>query len=254
MFFAVLGAIVGSFLNVVALRLHGRTFLRGRSLCASCGETISPRDLIPVVSYLLLWGRCRHCRSRIPRRYFLVELVGGFIFALLALTAPSPLPFILLALSFSLLLLIALYDLQHLIIPDEFVYPFIALSLLLAVVRVEAAGWGTLLAGPLLALPFLLLALLSRGRLMGWGDVKLGLGVGFLLGIPGSVAAFLFSMWIGGGVGAGVLAFQRMGFVREGPALTMKSEIPFAPFLVLAAFLAQVSGLTLPQLLHFFEI
>lgn len=254
MFFAVLGAIVGSFLNVVALRLHGKTFLRGRSLCASCGETLSPRDLIPVVSYLRLRGRCRHCQSRIPRRYPLVEFAGGFVFALLALTTPSPLTFVLLALSFSLLLLIALYDLEHLIIPDEFVYPLIAVSLVVAALRVEAAGFETLLAGPLLALPFLLLALLSGGRAMGWGDVKLGLGVGLLLGIPGSVVAFLFSMWIGGIVGAGTIALQRIGFAREGPALTMKSEIPFAPFLVLAAFLAQVSGLGLTQLLHFFEI
>lgn len=245
-FSVLLGSIVGSFLNVVALRLYVKDFLQSRSVCPSCGTSLPSYDLIPLVSYLLLGGRCRFCHVPISLRYPLVELVGGAMFGILAAVASSPLSFVISATIFSLLLLIALYDLAHLIVPDTLVYPLIALSFTLtALTGVPSA----LLGGPILAAPFFVIALLSRGRAMGWGDVKLALGIGWFLGWESSLIAFLFSIWIGGIVGLVLILMRGPLLGRRLATITMRSEIPFAPFLVLGGFLAYVGGLSFFELL-----
>lgn len=135
---------------------------------------------------------------------------------------------------FSILIAISAYDLRHQIIPDKLVYPFI----LLAVgcwLLVERASLYYLLAGAFFFGFFALLWLISRGKWLGFGDAKLALGLGFLLGPWNSLAAFLFSFWLGGLVGIFLMALKKKRF-------NLKTQIPFAPFLVVGSFLAFLIG------------
>lgn len=250
LFFAA-GAIAGSFLNVLVLRLGTGATVFGRSRCGVCGAQIPWQGLIPVVSFFAQRGRCISCRTRISRQYPILEFLTGALFLGLLLklepsvSGASVAPFLYYAVMFSLLLAIAAYDLRHLIVPDALVYPFILLALVLPFSDLSAAGRAAFLsrlaAGPLLALPFAALFFVSKGRWMGFGDAKLALGFGWLLGFPLGLSAILFGFWIGAGVSL-LLIFTsrlaprgRLSFVPE--RLTMKSEIPFAPFLILAALL-----------------
>jgi prepilin signal peptidase PulO-like enzyme (type II secretory pathway) len=140
----------------------------------------------------------------------------------------------------SLLVVITVYDLRHKIIPNEYVYGFVGLALVVRVLLSWQVGfvWLDVLAGPLFAALFGLMWLLSRGTWMGLGDAKLVLGMGFFLGLSKTVTALLFSFWTGALVGIGLLFF----YPRH---TTMKSEIPFAPFLVFGTLLAYFVPLTL---------
>ena len=249
-----LGLIVGSFLNVVILRYHTGRTVRGRSLCLSCGATLRPRELIPVVSYLMQRGRCRLCGSRVSPQYPLVEIMGGVLFVVVYLKALPLASAATVLLAGMLLIVIGVYDVRHKIIPDTFVYALSALGILTLFVRPDLSlavpGAAAVLAGPLFALPFLALSLLSSGRWMGLGDAKLALALGWLLGVGESVTAFLFSFWIGtvavasiaiAGLLARALGIKKL-FPGEKP-LTMGTEVPFAPFLIAGASLAYAFSL-----------
>jgi leader peptidase (prepilin peptidase)/N-methyltransferase len=137
-----------------------------------------------------------------------------------------------------LLLVITIYDFRHKIIPDKIVYPFIILCLVSIIWKVTAvAGFAFLpaiVAGPLLAAPFFFLYFFSKGKAMGFGDVKLALGIGWLVGIVGAISVFLLSFWIGAIVGVVLMAFSK----RHG----IKSEIPFAPFMIVATAIVSILG------------
>ena len=250
------GAIIGSFLNVVVLR-RGIRSLAGRSGCLSCRAAIRWFDNIPVVSYFLLRGRCRDCGSGISVQYPLVEASTALLFGLIAYATPSA-PALTLGLSFgmiAILVAIATYDIQHTIIPDAWAYLFTAAALVYG-----AALWiphyGTLafvLAGPAAALPLFLLWLVSRGRWMGLGDAKLALGIGYLLGPVDGIFAVFFAFVIGAVIALGILLplphiarlLARAGIARKASAtsFTMKSEVPFGPFLIASTLLVWFSHL-----------
>src|SRR3989344_5895250 len=239
--FGLFGLIVGSFLNVIILR-HGVRSIGGRSGCMSCGARLPWYDIIPIFSWLALGGRCRACRARISMHYPLVEAATG---ALFALVGASLLPFpqkILGCVVVSLLVAIATYDLKHTIIPDRWVWSFNALAFVFA----SAFPWPlTLPAGPLVAFPLFALWLFSRGLWMGLGDAKLTLGIGWLLG-PALGLLALFGAFVIGAVVSLLLVFissdawkkvlrkfiPHHSWSTSGAGLTMKSEIPFGPFLI----------------------
>jgi leader peptidase (prepilin peptidase)/N-methyltransferase len=241
----VLGAIIGSFLNVVILRMNTGKGLTGRSICFSCSRTLSTLELIPIVSFFAQGCKCRGCKRRISWQYPIVEIVTGLIFALiisnasmLSLGVEQWLSYsVFYAIAFSLLVVIAGYDMRHKIIPDKAVYAFISLSFFAPLVTFDAlpyfgSAWiDHIVAGLALALPFALIWFFSRGRLMGFGDAKLALGIGFLLGLSQGVAAIMLAFWIGAVVGVILLLLKRTN-------LTIKSEIPFAPFLALGGAIA----------------
>ncbi len=246
-----LGTIIGSFLNVVVLRLGSGRSVTGRSACLSCGTTLEAVDLVPILSYLFLRGRCRRCGSRMSAQYPLVELATGILFLLVALLPFSPYEMIYLAILVSLLVAIAAYDIRHKIVPDVLVYPFIALALLhaafAAFIFIPATPFALyVVSGFSFALPLVLIWYLSHGRAMGLGDGKLALGLGFMLGPIGTISAFVFSFWSGALVGVALIAIQRVALRARGKALTMKSEIPFAPFLIFGAMLVKLLGVELP--------
>ncbi len=216
------GLLAGSFLNVVVYRFGtGKSIVRGRSQCFSCARVLRWYELIPVVSYLVQRGRCRGCFSHIAYQYPLVELLTGLLFGALAWSGAV----LGLYLTTATLVAILVYDLRHMIIPDPLVYAFIILAILN-----HAPDWWM---GPVLFAVFGSLWLVSRGKWMGFGDAKLVLGIGLLLGFSKGLSAMLIAFWSGALVGVALLYWKRRLF-------TMKSEIPFAPFLILGAFLALI--------------
>ncbi len=257
--FGLYGLIIGSFLNVLVLR-KGVMSLSGRSRCPSCVKEIKWYDNVPVISWFLLRARCRECGSAISVQYPLVESATGILFAFVASAAY---PEILFSAKESLLLLthlvivsllvaITVYDFRHTIIPDEWSYLFAAVALAISVLA-SPSVWA-LLAGPVAAAPLFFLWLISQGKWMGLGDPKLALGIGWLLGLETGIIAVFASFIIGSLVLVPLLLYEQLvthkplsGARSQG--LTMKSEVPFGPFLIascLIFWLAQLHGIPLP--------
>ena len=235
----IFGAVIGSFLNVVSLRFNTGKGLDGRSMCMSCGTTLTWRELVPIASFIWQRGACRTCRSKISWQYPLVEFAAGAIFALVLFMYPPTSSLAALTtgiylLESCLLLVIAAYDIRHKVIPDRFSYTFSAVAL--ASVFLGGASWihaphlWTLLAGPILAAPFAFLWLVSKGSWMGLGDAKLALGIGWLLGLSGGANAIILAFW----VGAIVSIVWMLTTYRRFRAGT---EIPFGPYLILGLYL-----------------
>jgi len=233
----VFGTIVGSFLNVLILRLNtSKPIANGRSQCFKCGKTLSWHELIPIFSFLMQGGRCRGCSTRISWQYISIEILTGLIFT--AIYYQFGLSYMALAYAFiaSLLIAISVYDIRHTIIPDQLVYLFIISSLVLNLFVYSSFSVGKLLtydflAGPLFFAFFASLWVISQGRWMGFGDAKLVLGIGWFLGLTQGFIALLIAFWSGAIVGIVLLLLKKGSF-------TMKYEIPFAPFLIVGTALA----------------
>lgn len=220
-----LGAILGSFLNALLFRFNtGMSVMRGRSKCMRCGHELSAADLVPVLSYTFLRGRCRYCGTRISWQYPLVEAAAGLIGALIYFKVGISIWFAYWLLVWLAALFIVVYDLRHMVIPWS------ASLTLMALAFAHAYFFGTWW-GIVLGLPLLLISLFSGGRWMGWGDGFLELSLGALLGPTLGLTALLMAFWTGSVVGVGLLLVGKNGY-------TMRSEVPFAPFLILGAGLA----------------
>ncbi len=225
----VLGAIAGSFLNALLYRYNtGRSVLHGRSACMHCGETLGGIDLVPILSYVFLCGRCRHCKSKISLQYLAVEAAAALLAIAIYMLHQDPWLFGVDFLAWMTLLFIAVYDLRHQTIPwsasGALVF-FAVLHILLLTPSLSSFAAGATLAAPLF-----LISLLSGGRAMGWGDSALQLGIGLLLGLSAGFTALLLAFWSGAIVGITLSALSKR--------YTMKSEVPFAPFLVFGAVCA----------------
>lgn len=241
------GTIIGSFLNVVIYRFNTGRTVAGRSACLSCNERLTWRELVPVVSFLLQRGKCAHCRSRISIQYPLVEFSTGLVFLLVAYKWSALLPleysdFVLHTIygmyMLSILIVIAVYDIRHKIIPNSLVYAFIATAFLGIFVTVHGLVIPTITelgSGLIVASPFWLLWSISRGKLMGFGDVKLMIGIGYFLGLMTGALAVLISFWIGALFAIGLLLARSRTY-------SMKSELPFGQFLVLGTIIAYLFG------------
>ena len=237
----VFGLAVGSFLNVVIYRVPRKeSVVRPRSRCPGCGTQLAERDNVPVVSWLLLRGKCRTCGEPISGRYPLVELLTGALFAAAALrfgadwVLPAYLVF------FASLVAITFIDLEHYIIPNRIVYPTIFISVPLLVLAAAVQDeWGNLeraAIGAVAAWGFLLIVHLIQPRGMGFGDVRLSFVLGLFLGwldlrhvFLGLFLGFLF----GALSGLVLMAFRRRG---------RKDHIPFGPFLAAGAVVAVLFG------------
>lgn len=229
-FVFVFGTIIGSFLNVIILRFNtGDSFLKGSSKCFSCSKKLSWYELVPIFSFLIQKGRCRQCGSKISWQYPLVEMISGFLFVLVMFGGGNILRIFYSWLLVSLLVIMAVYDLRHQIIPNVFVYIFDILAFLSLFVVSEFLS--NFLSGVAFFSFFAFLWLISKGKWMGFGDAKLALGLGWLLGPSLTISAFLFSFWLGSLVSVGLLLFSRS-------KITIKSRVPFAPFLVLGSLIS----------------
>ncbi len=256
--FGLFGLIIGSFLNVLIIR-HGVRSLGGRSSCMACGESLAWSEMIPVLSWIILRGSCRHCRARISVQYPLVEALTALLFVLIggsvsAGAYPEALPLVLVYLAIAAFLVaITVYDFRHTIIPDSWVYSFATLALVSTALNNiphdSVALLGVLFAGPLAASPLFLLWLVSRGRWMGLGDAKLALGIGWLLGPSLGIISVFFAFIIGAIVSVGILIplphlirfFGLASLDKLRGGFTMRSEIPFGPFLVCSCIIIWLS-------------
>ena len=244
-----LGLIVGSFLNVVIYRYNtGLSVSKGRSMCFQCGKVLHWYELIPVISFVIQQRRCRRCHSLISWQYPAVELLTGFLFlAVWQLKTESLFIIPLYWLIFSTLVVILVYDLRHKIIPDGPVYLFIGLGALTTLSR-SHLDIGLLgkhwLASLVFFLVFAALWYFSAGRWMGFGDAKLVTGLGFLLGISSGITALVLAFWSGAIVGIALIVIGKI-LKFSGPKINIKSEIPFAPFIIFGLALAFFTDINL---------
>ncbi|MDB5266945.1 MAG: prepilin peptidase leader peptidase (prepilin peptidase) / N-methyltransferase [Parcubacteria group bacterium] len=258
-FLFVLGVLIGSFLNVLGLRWNSGKGIEGRSFCVVCKKDLPWWELVPVISFVGLGGKCSGCKSKISWQYPLVELWTGLIF--LSLYSAFPFVFdlkggflyILAAAIFCIYVVLTIYDVRHKILPDELVYAAIILGF--ASRLIQGGALLDYLVGPILFGFFGLIWLLSRGRAMGFGDAKLALSLGLLLGAPAGFSALVLAFWIGSVITLTIMILGRLRFAlfRSGKGLTMKSEIPFAPFLILGAWISLIYHLDLFHVLSFFN-
>ncbi len=219
------GAAAGSFINVVSDRLPENKSILGRSKCDHCRKTIAWHDLIPVISFFFLKGRCRYCRKRLSWKYPVTEILSGTVFWLFASRGgfyPSTGLFFLLVIV-GALLTIAMADFKYTIILDEVLVIIIAMGLLMNYDRLFVHLTGSMIA----AFLFWLLHYFSRGKAMGFGDVKYVFAMGLILP-PVALGLGVYLAFLTGGVVSVILLLAR----RKG----LKSKIAFGPFLT-AGFL-----------------
>ena len=243
---AVLGLAVGSFLNVVIYRMPlGESIVAPRSSCPTCGEPIKDRDNIPVVSWILLRGRCRNCHASISPRYPLVELACAALFAGTAARFGYRWDLPAFLVLFAGLLALSCIDVEHLILPKKIVYPLtVAVAALLLLPAAKADNWHAYVVGMLCATGWFVVFFamnLASPRLLGFGDVRLALVLGLSLGWLGIgyvFVGFFAANLIGAIVGMALIATKRMD---------RQSHIPYGVFLALGCGVAVFAG---PELLR----
>ena len=242
------GTIIGSFLNVYIYRFHTGKSLSGRSHCLSCGTQLQWFELFPLFSYLCLGARCRTCRCHITSRYFLVELCTGVLFVAALLISGTAFELIYLWIALAILVVITIYDINHYIIPDSLTVALLALVggwylLRFFLFDVPLVVLGTdVLAALAGAGFFFLLWFVSKGQWIGFGDVKLAIPLGLMIGTAGVFSMVVFSFWIGAVVSLFLVFLSKLarGKLRlhlRLQNLTIKSVVPFAPFMIAGCLL-----------------
>jgi leader peptidase (prepilin peptidase)/N-methyltransferase len=281
------GSALGSFVAVIADRYNtGLSFFKGRSICFSCNHELQSKDLVPMFSFLFLKGKCRYCKSKIPASTFVAEIIMGLLTLLVAMKIgifdnfPARLAievvaggqfltfnFLILISIFATILLISLYDLRHFIIPDAFLIGLFILSIFYLSISnfsiisnsVSFTSYLVSLAsGIVLAIPFLLIFLISKGTWFGFGDVKYIVVLGFFLGLAGGLSAVVLAFWIGAVFAILAMVLKKLTPFINLPLLqnnlTIKSEIPFGPFLSLGIVISFYLSLDIFHIYELFNI
>lgn len=259
----ILGTIIGSFLSVVIYRLEKKkkSIFISRSMCPSCKKKIKPHHLVPVFSWLFLRGKCAYCGKKISVHYFALELMTGLLFTALFLkfnfivaTASSVDPTFFLygidwqifqlllfnLIVFSLLMAIFFYDLKHQIIPDRLSLPAFAIALAGNIVFGTIPIMEILIGAAAISGFFLVQFLISKGKWIGGGDIRLGLIIGALLGWRLGLTSLVLAYLIG--------ALFSIALMASGK-LTRKSHIAFGPFLITGIAITTFFG---PQILNWY--
>lgn len=240
-FAGVLGATVGSFLNVVAYRLPRReSLVRPGSRCPGCGTAIKTYDNVPVLGWLLLRGRCRSCKVAISPRYPMIEALTAALAVTVVLTKHTSAGIVLGLTLIAVLVPVALIDLEHRIIPNKITLPAAAAAVAIGC-ALDLRGVPEQLIAGAGAGGFLLIFVLAYPRGMGMGDVKLAAVLGLFLGRSVAVA-ILAGVLLGTVVGALVMA-------RVGVEKGRKTAVPFGPFLALGGVTALLVG---PSIIHWY--
>ena len=238
---AIFGAMIGSFLNVVAYRLpRSKSLVAPGSQCPGCDAPIKPYDNVPVLGWLLLRGRCRTCRTAISPRYPAVEALTAALAVAVIVVEHSTVDKVLGLVLVAILVPIALIDLDHQIIPNKITAPAAILAVAIGLALKPAGVPEQLIAGAGAA-AFLFVFVLAYPRGMGMGDVKLAGVLGLFLGREVGVAIFV-AVIAGTLVGAAVMA--RLGVQRG-----RKTRVPFGPFLALGGVVALLTG---PAIVHWY--
>jgi len=249
----ILGLIVGSGLNALIYRLeisNLKSFFKKRSVCPHCKHSLAWYDLVPLVSFVLLAGRCRYCKKKISWQYPLVELSTALLFASLWLNNPfignwkleigNLITFLVPYFFVSVLIVIFVIDFKHQLILDKITYPAIGIIFLANFFRPGVIWRQALLSAVIAGLAFASIISITRGKGMGWGDVKLAFLLGLYFSFPLILVAIFLGFIFGGIVGAVLLLLKKK---------TLKSKIAFGPFLVLGAIITIFFG---QQILFFY--
>lgn len=227
------GLVTGSFLNVCIYRIPaGESIVYPPSHCPRCNTRLSALDLVPIVSWLRLGGKCAYCGGPISARYPAVELLTGVLFAVAWVNTVTAAGFIKIAVLFSLFVVVAFIDLDHQIIPDGLVLTIFLWGLFWQIVAPPVLWWQALAGGLLGGGILLVAAVLSKGG-MGGGDIKLLAAAGFILGPAMTAIALFISVLAGSVVGVTLIATG----IRK-----RKDFIPFGPFLSLGIMMAILWG------------
>jgi len=225
------GLVLGSFLNVLIYRLpRGESIVWPGSHCVTCGHQLGILDLVPLVSYMSLRGRCRYCGKKISRQYPLIEIATAVLWVLVYAQYGLSMVTLVGCIFAAILLVAAFTDINEGIIPDRLTYPGILLGITSAYFTM---GLQTAILGAVVFLAvFLFIALVSRGG-MGGGDIKLAAVIGAFVGLKGILPVFIISSVLGG--------IWALILLVRGQA-ERKTAIKFGPFMSLAAFLVYVWG------------
>jgi prepilin signal peptidase PulO-like enzyme (type II secretory pathway) len=252
----VLGLMLGSFVNALVWRIHEQetkkktdkklSILNGRSMCPNCQHELAIRDLLPVLSWLRLGGKCRYCHKPISKQYPLVELLTSIVFVFSyiwwpqVLTGAQSVLFCLWLAILTGLIALLVYDLKWFLLPNRIVYPLSVVAAAFALGNIILADNPTVaLIDTLLAVLvgggiFYVLFQVSGGKWIGGGDVKLGWMLGLVMGTPARSVLMIFLASLLGSIVSLPLLFNHK--------LKRSSMIPFGPFLILAAILVQLFG------------
>ncbi len=234
--FGVFGLVIGSFLNVCIYRLPKKiSVAKGRSYCPHCNNTLSPIDLVPVLSFVFLKGKCRRCKERISPRYAAVELLtsalfaaNGYVFGIMRIEQA-----VLYSLFFAILVVIAFIDIDTMEIPDR-LHLFIAIIAVANPSLYSTNFWQYLLGAVIISIPMYLIALITGG--FGGADIKLMAAAGLLLGAKIIVVSFLIAILIMGSIGI-VLIIRKALFRRN-----YVSKVPFCPGLAVGCIIGTYYG------------
>ena len=245
--FFLLGAAIGSFLNVLTDRLPaGMSLVSPPSHCPECQRRLSARDVVPIFSYLWLKRRCRYCKSPIPIRLFWVELGTGLLFAFLYWNYGLGWELLIIAVYCCLFIALLITDLEHNVLPNKIIYPGMVIALILAVLGsifdfgltgVTGLGFrlwivNAVIGGGIGFVLLLIPALIYRGG-MGGGDIKLAGLIGLVTGFP-LVFVALFLAIVSGGLAAAIMVLAKLK--------RRKDTIPFGPFLCVATMVTLFWG------------
>lgn len=252
------GLCFGSFINALVWRINQQSkakskkkaeeysISKGRSMCVHCRHTLSTQDLLPVLSWVALRGKCRYCNKSIYWQYPLVEALTAVLFVASYAWWPNPLESGLQIASFAVwlaalvgLIALAVYDLRWMILPNRIVFPVGAIAALSALLTIADKGTkqavieavaSTLIGGGL----FYILFQVSKGKWIGGGDVKLGFVLGALIAVPGQTALMLFIASV-----LGTLVSLPLIVTKK---ITPTTRVPFGPFLIIAAIIVKLFG------------
>lgn len=247
----ILGIILGSFINALVWRLkHHKNWKTERSICPNCKKVLTPKDLIPVVSWVLLKGRCRYCKKPISKQYPLVELLTGLLFVMSFILWPYDFTFygmlLFVAWLMTLVILIALlvYDIKWMILPNSLVAAVTIMASLTTILRgIHTSSFTNvlvaILGGAVLAGLFWILFQASKGKWIGGGDVKIAFALGMMAGSPISALVLLFVASI-----IGTIIILPLLFTKR---LSAKAMIPFGPLLITATVIIFLAEPTIVQ-------
>jgi prepilin signal peptidase PulO-like enzyme (type II secretory pathway) len=278
-YFFLLGLIVGSFLNVVILRHNTGKTLGGRSACMSCKTQLTWKELIPVFSFLFQKGRCKTCKTKLNWQYPLVEFATGVLFATNFLfwikNATSAYELLvgigLTTCLISTLIIMYIYDVRHKIIPDQFSFTAWGISLLYVLLSsriysgISLFNYKTphqvrgdilfvihhILAGISFYVVVWLIWKLSKGRMIGLGDAKLLLSIGTILGFVYGLSSIFVAVWIAMIYVIHLLLKHNLS--SKNKHITMKTEIPFGPFLILGFLIVYFTHIDVTSISLLFE-
>ncbi len=253
----ILGLIIGSYLNVYILRLNTGKDTKGRSACASCGKQLEPYELLPLLSFFLLKGRCSKCKTRISWQYPIVELSNALAYFLIFYFIENKFLAIVFMPLASVSLLITIYDIRHQMIPQKlinflFVNAF-TIFLLTGYLQGSLFNLQTYLDLALSELLFagviLFLWFITKGKAMGYGDVKLAAALSFLLKPASAWLALTLSFVFGALFSLGFIFFDRI-FLKNKFGIQMKSAIAFGPFILLSFWLVLLAQLSVYDIIY----